>query len=67
MIRQRTIHQEAELIIMKYLNQRRDYSTHYFNCGELGYLRIYWISSRWEKEWFDLESMPELIVKERNV
>jgi len=30
-------------------------SIHYYDCGELGIIHIYWHGNRWEHEWIPVE------------
>jgi hypothetical protein len=53
----RTPRQEIELRVMSWLNDRQEYWTHYFDCGELGIMRIYWRHG-WEIEWATVAPCP---------
>ena len=46
------------LEMMAHLNDKQEYHTRVFDCGELGVLRI-WFHRRWSYQWWQPEPLPE--------
>ena len=50
---------DFRLAILKYLNRRNEYFTHYYDCGERGVLKIEWVRNKWYTRWIEIEPLPE--------
>ena len=57
-MKQRTQRETLELEIMRYLNKRKSYASHIFDCGDLGIAELYWQHHEWQKRWLDIKPLP---------
>lgn len=48
----------AALALVGYCNDRDSYGPHYFDCGDLGIIYIYWGHRGWEHRVITIEPMP---------
>jgi len=50
--------------VMEYLNDKREYHSRFFNCGEEGILHIRFERGGWNYSWYDLELLPSSLYGE---
>jgi hypothetical protein len=60
----RTLREEIELAIYRYLNANPSVECRDFKCGSLGIAQVYWEDAGWEVSWAYPVPLPDEVIED---